>query len=120
MWKELIKKIELQSILVLLITILFGYLLLIKDNSWTTPAGILGSILIAFGVLYTFGAFFSNQIKESYKDVILEYKSAFGIVKSANNLLLKNQQDTLSDSKQKKKIGGYIADESNQSETQGI
>jgi len=63
MWKELVKKIELQSILVLFITLLFGWLLLGKDNSLSTPAGILGSISITIGVLYTFGSFFSNQRK---------------------------------------------------------
>ena len=72
---DLIKKIELQSVLVLFLTLLFGFLLLNKDNSLSSPAGILGSISIGMGLLYTFGSFFSNQIKESYKDVISEYKN---------------------------------------------
>ncbi|MDD4062275.1 MAG: hypothetical protein PHV25_00645 [Candidatus Pacebacteria bacterium] len=63
MWTELVKKIELQSVLVLFLTLLFGFLLLNKDNSLSSPAGILGSISIGMGLLYTFGSFFSNQIK---------------------------------------------------------
>jgi len=74
-WDEVLKKIELQSILVLFLTLLFGWLLLLKDNSFSTPAGWLGTISIGIGLLYTFGSFFSNQIRESYKDVIQEYKA---------------------------------------------
>lgn len=39
MWTELVKKIELQSVLVLFFTLLFGSILLNKDNSLSSPAG---------------------------------------------------------------------------------
>lgn len=106
MWRELIKKIELQSILVLFITLLFGFLLLNKDNSLTTPAGILGSISIAFGILYTFGSFFSNQIKESYKDVIAEYKATIATFRAGQKFLESHYQETIS-SQEKKQTGDY-------------
>lgn len=84
MWEELIKRIELQSVLVLFITLSAGYFLLNLDNTFTTPAGILGSVLICFGVLFTFGSFFSNQIRESYKDVITEYKSTISTLRTSH------------------------------------
>lgn len=105
MWKELIKKIELQSVLVLFFTLLFGLLLLDKDNSLLTPAGILGSVSIAIGLLYTFGSFFSNQIKESYKDVILEYKNTISTLKSSHKDIQKLYQDTLSSHTEERIIG---------------
>jgi hypothetical protein len=101
-WVELVKKIELQSILVLIITLLFGFLLLNNNNNFSTPAGILGSVSIAIGLLYTFGSFFSNQIRESYKDVISEYKAMIATLKSSNNFAQKQIKDTLADTK---KIG---------------
>lgn len=100
---ELVKKIELQSILVLTITLIFGYLLLKNNNNFSTPAGILGSISIAIGLLYTFGSFFSNQIRESYKDVISEYKAMITTLKSSSNFNQRQLKETLAD---KKKIGG--------------
>ncbi len=109
MWKELIKKIELQSVLVLLITLLFGYLLLSKDNSLSTPAGILGSVTIGLGILYTFGSFFSNQIRESYKDVISEYKATISTLRSSTKDVAKLYQETYtSQPKGKKQIGEYV------------
>lgn len=105
MWPELIKKIELQSVLVLFLTLLFGFLLLNKDNSLSSPAGILGSISIGMGLLYTFGSFFSNQIKESYKDVIFEYKNTISTLKSSHKDIQKSYQDTLSSQSKEKTIG---------------
>lgn len=105
MWTELIKKIELQSVLVLFLTLFFGFLLLNKDNSLTTPAGILGSISIGMGLLYTFGSFFSNQIKESYKDVISEYKNTISTLRSSHKDIQKSYQDTLSGQGQERTIG---------------
>jgi acyl-coenzyme A synthetase/AMP-(fatty) acid ligase len=111
-FKEIIKKIELQSVLVLLITLLFGCILLYKDNSLNTPAGILGSISIGFGVLYTFGSFFANQIKESYKDVISEYKAHITTLKSGQKFLEDHYQKTISNKEGREQVGDYsIGDE---------
>ena len=106
MLKELIKKIELQSIIVLLLTLLAGYFLLKIDNSFNTPAGILGTISIGFGILYTFGSFFSNQIRESYKDVISEYKATISTLRSSHKDIQKSYKDNLS-TKQETQIGDY-------------
>lgn len=106
MWNELIKKIELQSVLVLFITLVIGCFLLKMDNSLTSPAGWLGTISIAFGILYTFGSFFSNQIRESYKDVILEYRSTISMLRSSTKDMQNAYRGTLSDS-QKTQIGEY-------------
>lgn len=107
MLKELVKKIELQSIVVLLLTLLAGYFLLKIDNSFTTPAGILGTVSISFGILYTFGSFFSNQIRESYKDVILEYKATIATLRSTHKDIQKSYKDTLDTTQESKKIGEY-------------
>lgn len=105
MWSELIKKIELQSVLVLFLTLLFGFLLLNKDNSLSNPAGVLGSVSIVIGLLYTFGSFFSNQIKESYKDVISEYKNTISTLRSSQKDIQKYYQDTLSSTSKERMIG---------------
>ncbi|MFH1456487.1 MAG: hypothetical protein ABIF17_00020 [Patescibacteria group bacterium] len=107
MWKELIKKIELQSVLVLFLTLLFGLFLLNKDNSLSAPAGVLGSISIIIGLLYTFGSFFSNQIKESHKDVIAEYKNTISTLRSSHKDIQKSYQETLSSQNQERTIGNY-------------
>lgn len=120
MWKELVKKIELQSVLVLLLTLLFGYLLLNKDNSFSIPAGILGSVSIIMGLLYTFGSFFSNQIKESYKDVITEYKNTITTLRMSHKDIQKSYQNTLSSQNNTKTIGEqYKAIDGAEVETQG-
>lgn len=118
MWSELIKKIELQSILVLFFTLLFGCLLLNSDNSLSTPAGILGSISIGFGILYTFGSFFSNQIKESYKDVINEYKSTISTLRSSYKDAQNYYKDTLTNSEKNKTFGEYRIAENINNETE--
>ena len=105
MWTELIKKIELQSVLVLFLTLLFGFLLLNKDNSLSSPAGILGSISIGMGLLYTFGSFISDQIKESYKDVISEYKNTISALRTSHKDIQKSYQDTLSSQNKERTIG---------------
>jgi len=105
MWIELVKKIELQSVLVLFLTLLFGLLLLNKDNSLSSPAGILGSVSIVMGLLYTFGSFFSNQIKESYKDVIAEYKNTIFTLRTSHKDIEKSYQDTLSSQSKERTIG---------------
>lgn len=97
MWNELIKKIELQSILVLFLTLLFGFLLLDQSNSFSTPTGVLGTISISVGLLYTVISFFSNQIRESYKDVIAEYKIMALNLKSSNKYIQDQYKRTLSD-----------------------
>lgn len=106
-WEELIKKIELQSILVLIATLFFGYLLLCRDNSLASPAGILGSASIGLGVLYTFGSFFSNQIRESYKDVIAEYKNTISTLRSSHKDIQKSYQDSLSSRSKERAFGSY-------------
>lgn len=105
MWAELVKKIELQSVLVLFLTLLFGFLLLNKDNSLSSPAGTLGSVSIGMGLLYTFGSFFSNQIKESYKDVIAEYKNTISTLRTSHKDIRKSYQDTLSSQSREGAIG---------------
>ncbi len=119
MWEELIKKIELQSVLVLFLTLLFGFLLLNKDNSLSSPAGILGSISIIIGLLYTFGSFFSNQIKESYKDVISEYKNTISTLRTSNRDVQKYYQDTISSGVESKKVGNYKTISENDQGTYG-
>lgn len=105
MWQELVKKIELQSVLVLFMTLLFGFLLLDKDNSLSNPAGVLGSVSIAMGLLYTVGSFFSNQIKESYKDVISEYRNMISTLGSGHKNIQKSYEDTLSSISKERTIG---------------
>lgn len=114
MWNEIVKKIELQSILVLFVTLLFGFLLLNKDNNFSSPAGILGTISISVGLLYTIVSFFSNQIRENYKDVIAEYKSIVANVKSSSKHNLKQLKETMSDQGIGKIIGGSYQTISNQ------
>lgn len=118
MWNELIKKIELQSILVLFITLLFGSILLRMDNSLNSPAGILGSASIAIGIIYTICSFFSNQIRESYKDVISEYKATISTLRSSNKDVTEYYKKTISETKTTKQIGEYQAIESDSSGTQ--
>jgi hypothetical protein len=74
-WVELVKKIELQSIIVLVITILTGIYLFTLKNIFPSPTSILGITLIGFGILYSFSSFFTNNIRESYKDLLAEYKT---------------------------------------------
>jgi hypothetical protein len=107
MWQELVKKIELQSVLVLFFTLLFGYLLLTHNNSLSTPAGLLGSVSIAFGILYTFGSFFSNNIKESYRAVISEYISIIGTLRSSNEDVQNYYKNTQTNTGKVKQIGDY-------------
>lgn len=118
MLKELVKKIELQSVLVLFLTLLFGFLLLDKDNSLITPAGILGSACIGFGILYTFGSFFSNQIRESYKDVISEYKATISTLRATHRDVEKSYKDTLYNKGTPKQIGEYRTVDDVEEETQ--
>lgn len=82
--KILAQKVELQSILVLLITLGFGYVLVKLDTQLESAVGLLGCVSIAVGLLYTVISFFSIQIKESYKDVILEYKNALAAAHSSH------------------------------------
>jgi predicted PurR-regulated permease PerM len=90
---------------VLLLTLLFGFWLLNIDNSLSSPAGILGSVSIAIGLLYTFGSFFSNQIKESYKDVIAEYKNTINTLRTSHKDIQKSYQDTLTGQSKERTIG---------------
>lgn len=117
MIQELIKKIELQSILVLFITLGTGAILLKTDNSWTSPAGLLGAISIGFGILYTFGSFFANQIKESYKDVIDEYKSTISVLKSSHKHIQKTYLERAGAPVNKRASGAYQADETDTTTT---
>ena len=106
MWQELIKKIELQSVLVLFITLSAGCWLLNGANNFTSPRGILGTISISVGLLYTIISFFSNQIRESYKDVISEYKNTIGTLRSSHKDIQKSYQETISSQSKDRTIGG--------------
>ncbi|MEK7173342.1 MAG: hypothetical protein AAB740_05235, partial [Patescibacteria group bacterium] len=105
MWQELVKKIELQSVLVLSITLSAGCWLLNGANNFSTPRGILGIISISVGLLYTIISFFSNQIRESYKDVIVEYKNTISTLRSSSKDIQKSYQDTLSSQSKERTIG---------------
>ena len=105
MWQELIKKIELQSVLVLFVTLVAGCWLLNEANNFTSPRGILGTISISVGLLYTIISFFSNQIRESYKDVISEYKGTIGTLRSSSKDIEKSYQ-ALSNQSKDRAIGG--------------
>jgi hypothetical protein len=74
-WIELVKKIELQSIIVLFAMIFAGVGLFIFKDPFPSPTSILGICLIGFGIVYSFASFFTNNLRESYKDIIAEYKS---------------------------------------------
>jgi len=118
MWSNIINKIELQSVLVLFLTLIFGYLLLDKDNSLSSPAGILGSVSIGMGLLYTFGSFFSNQIKESYKDVIAEYKNTISTLRSSHKDVENYYKNTMTKQSKENQIGEYKIIENQDIETQ--
>lgn len=106
MWQELVKKIELQSVLVLCITLSAGCWLLSGVNNFTSPRGILGTISISVGLLYTIISFFSNQIRESYKDVIGEYKNTITTLRSSHKDIQKSYQETISNQEKGRVIGG--------------
>ena len=110
---EIIRKIEFQSILVLFITLLAGCFLLNKDNSLNTPSGILGSLSIGVGILYTFGSFFSNQIRESYKDVISEYKTTINTLRTSTKDMQKMYKEVQTSSTRSEKIGDYQVETEN-------
>ena len=107
--KKLVEKIELQSILVLAITLLAGCWLLNASNDISTPRGILGTVSISVGLLYTVISFFSNQIRESYKDVINEYKNTINTLRSSHKDIQKAFQDTISTTGGRREIGGGYA-----------
>ena len=106
MWQELVKKIELQSVLVLFITLSAGCWLLSGANDFTSPRGILGTISISVGLLYTIISFFSNQIRESYKDVIGEYKNTITTLRSSHKDIEKYYQGAISNQEKGGVIGG--------------
>ena len=100
MWKELIKKVELQSIIVLLITLGSGCYLFSIDNKYYPVTGYLGGGLIFLGMLYTVGSFYSNQLKENYNDAISALKGGY---KESHDLM----KDTVKFANESKKIGDY-------------
>jgi hypothetical protein len=110
---ELIKKVELQSILVLFITLGAGCFLIYLDNSLNTPSGILGSLSIVVGILYTYGSFYSNQIRESYKDVISEYKSAINTLRSSTKDMQEMYRGFGTAGPKTEKIGEYHVESPN-------
>lgn len=107
MGSDLIKKIELQSVLVLFITLIAGCWLLKEANDFSSPRGILGTISISVGLLYTIISFFSNQIRESYKDVIAEYKNTISTLRTSSKDIIKSYQDTVTNQAQAKTVGSY-------------
>jgi len=101
-WEDFIKKIksiktELQSILVLFIALVFGYNLFKIDNTIYSPAGIAGSILLGFGVLYSFVSFFTINSREHYKDIISEYKTTIKEMRANYKAMHKEYRDSLKD-----------------------
>ena len=73
-WSKILDKIELQSILVLFMTLTSGIILIVIGNSYNKPSGILGIALIVVSVVYTFISFIFNQTFESFKNVSEHYK----------------------------------------------
>lgn len=106
MWQELVKKIELQSVLVLCITLFAGCWLLSGVNNFTSPRGILGTISISVGLIYTIISFFSNQIRESYKDVISEYKNTIATLRSSHKDIERYYKGAISGQEKSGVIGG--------------
>lgn len=113
MIKELIKKIELQSILVLFISLSFGYFLLRIENNFSSPAGILGSLCIGLGLIYTLGSFFSNQLKENHKDLIAGYKETIATLKSTHKHIQKSYSESLSGQSKIEITSGYTTNQGN-------
>lgn len=117
-WDILLSKIELQSVLVLVFTLYFGTSLLKTDNSFSSPAGILGTISIAFGILYTFISFLSNQIKESYTDVINQYKETISNLRTSQQSVENILKDQITQSHQPQNlIGNYQIPREDQAST---
>lgn len=73
--RELIRKIELQSIIVFVITLIAGIYLFTFKGTFPSPTAILGIVLIGFGALFSIISFFTNNIRESYHEIINEYKT---------------------------------------------
>ena len=103
----LIRKIELQSIIVLTITLLVGLHLLNKSQTLISIQSIIGSIIMGFGILYTFVSFFTNNIRESYKDVILEYKSTISTLRESTEYISKTYQDAIDTTAKDYSDSGY-------------
>lgn len=82
---EIIKKIELQSILVLLITLIAGFMAI--QNIDGILGEILGSILIGFGAIFCLISFLTNNARESSKELVDHYKSIISEYKSLNQEL---------------------------------
>ncbi len=118
MWEEVIKKIEFQSIIVLLITLGMGTILINISNSFYTPAGILGTICIGLGILYTFGSFFTNQIRESYKDVILEYKTTITTLRASHKDIRETYKSNIEGNGETKKVGSKYQTINNSTNTE--
>lgn len=95
MWKELIKKIELQSILVLIITVGTGCFLFKIDKIPSSNTRIIGCIIICIGVLYSFVSFFTLNLRENYKDIISEYKSTIRVMRASYRVMQKEYESTL-------------------------
>lgn len=95
MWKELMKKIHLQSILVLIITFGIGYFLFKIDNTFYSASGIIGSIVVGFGVLFALVSLFTINLRENYKDIISEYKSIIKTTKSTYETMQEGYKDIL-------------------------
>jgi hypothetical protein len=105
--KKLIEKIELQSILVLFLTLGFGSFLLYINNSFKTPSGILGTISISVGLLYTLLSFISNIMRENYQFIISDLKSSSTYMKKIYKTALDDSADNFSKkTKEYKEITG--------------
>jgi len=106
MWRKLIEKIELQSILVLVITLSAGTILLKIDNSLSSPSGVIGSICLIAGIIYTIASFYSNQVRENYKDIISEYRTTISTLRTSNRDMQKSYRE-LSERRQQEKYGNF-------------
>lgn len=109
-FNELIKKIQLQSIIVLILTLGAGCYLLHIDDSFIKPAGILGSLSIVIGLIYTLFSFFSNSMNESYKHLIETYKKTIDDLRSSHQYIqgsYQTREDKLCSQLNSKEIGSY-------------
>jgi hypothetical protein len=104
--KTFLEKIQLQSVLIILIILYFGVQLLKLNNSIITPAGILGAILIVAGGVAGVSAVAVTQTRESYSDVIAQYKHVISTLKSSNKYTQETLKDTISTTEQRK-VGNY-------------
>lgn len=82
--KSIIQKIELNSVLVLFISLVCGIILLRIDNSFNTPAGIIGFSSICLGLGYTIISFILSIKTENFESVTKTYERLINEHKKLN------------------------------------